>query len=272
MKRILTAMIIFSGITFAQGVWFPDDLMIEPFAANFLEPRMGSMFEVNQNNLRLEIGSSMDIYRRQLNGDGEFSVGADMFTYTLLRGEKDFHFPVDAVDYLFGINAGYEVSHGASRYGARIRLSHISAHFVDGHFDGTNARWRDGINPLVYSREFIEILSFYSVSDFRIYLGGSYVFHVDPSMLGKDNYQAGIDYYYNGFSESNIFPYAAFDFKVVHLFDYFANATLMIGVKLGQPESKGFRIYFEYYKGKNIHGEYFNSGEEFSAIGFNLEF
>ena len=39
--------------------------------------------------------------------NSKLSFGADLFTYTLLRSQSDFHFPVDAVDYLFGVNFGY---------------------------------------------------------------------------------------------------------------------------------------------------------------------
>ena len=78
-----------------------------------------------------------------------------MFTYTLLRGETDFHFPVDAVDYLFGVNFGYKNNFEKNKeFGARLRISHISAHFVDGHFDGSTGNWRDGQIPRVFSREF----------------------------------------------------------------------------------------------------------------------
>lgn len=273
MKKILLLLFVVSGTLIGQdGKWFPDGLLVQPFNANFLEPRLGFLIESRRNNLHLDIGSSMDVYRARINGKGEISFGADFFTYTFLRGEKDFHFPVDAVDYLFGLNMGYKVSGYKSEYGFRLRLSHISAHFVDGHYDGTNARWRDNKNPIVYSREFLELTNFYTVDDLRLYAGVTYTFHLDPNDLGKDSYEAGAEYFYSGFGGKLIYPFAAYDLRIVHLDDYYANHTLLLGIKLGSKDSRGFRVYFKYYKGKNIHGEYYSEDDEYSSFGFNLEF
>ena len=95
---------------------FPDKLNIQPFTANTLEPKLGFVFQTNQNNLDLDIGNSMDIVQWK-NDSSIYSVGADLFTYTLLRKEANFHFPVDAVDYLFGINFSYKKQLDNSSFG-----------------------------------------------------------------------------------------------------------------------------------------------------------
>lgn len=118
-----------------------------------------------------------------------------MFTYTLLRSQSDFHFPVDAVDYLFGFNFGYRKICDKYEFGARLRISHISAHFVDGHFDKDLNQWRDVRNPKVYSREFFELLPYFKINDFRIYAGLTYIYKIDPKNIGQDQYQIGFDYF-----------------------------------------------------------------------------
>jgi hypothetical protein len=196
-KNIAVFLLLFTAVLYAQNKveLFPDDLTIQPFIANTLEPKLGFVFQMGKNELRLDIGNSIDILRYEKCNDETFSFGADLFTYTLLRGEKNFHFPVDAVDYLFGINAAYKkVIDNENEYGARLRISHISAHFVDGHYDGVNNQWRDGHNPRVYSREFIELMPYYKINSFRAYAGFTYLFHVTPSSIQKDNYQVGFDY------------------------------------------------------------------------------
>jgi hypothetical protein len=122
--RILLLTVVFSGILTAQKVeLFPGDLNIQPFTSNFLEPRMGVFFQSGKNDLRLDIGASKDIARFTGNNGTLFSIGADFFTYTRLRGEADFHFPVDAVDYLFGLNAGYKIPlKGRSEFGIRGKI------------------------------------------------------------------------------------------------------------------------------------------------------
>ncbi len=273
MKRLYLLIFAFTIVANAQTVeWFPDDLTVQPFTANFLEPRMGFMFELNKNDIRLEIGSSMDIYRSSINDGTQISFGADLFTYTLLRGEKDFHFPVDAVDYLFGLNGAYIIKQNSNEYGVRTRFSHISAHFVDGHYDGTTQQWKNNHNPLVYSREFLEVIGFYKVNNLRFYGGATYIIHIDPTTIGKDIYQLGFDYYYGGLLDGKVIPFVAYDLRISNLDKYYSNNSVMVGLKFGKINSKGFRIYFEYYKGKNIHGEYYFDNEEFSSFGFNLEF
>jgi len=113
-KRILIFSFFVFFITFSnfngqnKSEIFPNELNIQPYTANFLEPKLGFLFQLNRNELRLDIGNSLDILH-VYNSNTTLSLGADLFTYTMLRGEKDFHFPVDAVDYLFGLNFGYRL-------------------------------------------------------------------------------------------------------------------------------------------------------------------
>ncbi len=271
-KNIALLFLLISINTFAQSQieLFPGGLNIQPFTANALEPRMGFLFQLNKNELRLDAGNSFDIARLQKE-NRTFSFGADMFTYTLLRGEKDFHFPVDAVDYLFGINFGYRKTGDCSEYGMRLRISHISAHFVDGHYDGIDHEWRDGQNPRVYSREFVEFMPFYKIDNLRVYGGFTYIFHVDPAYIKKDNYQLGFDYFFKNMINENLTPFAAYDFKMIHINKYTANNSLSLGLKLGKLEGKGMSVYFSYYSGKSLHGEYFDFNNEYSAFGINLD-
>lgn len=270
---VIFLLFIISGIISAQEktVFFPDDLLIQPFTANQLEPKLGFLFQTGENELRLDIGNSIDILRNEIEENLTISFGADLFTYTLLRGESNFHFPVDAVDYLFGLNFGLLKLNESSEYGIRFRLSHISAHFVDGHFDGTSGTWKDGLNPRVYSREFIEFIPFYKTADFRVYAGFTYLFHVDPTEIKKDNYKLGFDYFLNQSFIDLFIPFAAYDLTVIHLDKYTANHSISAGIKFGKKEGKGFSVYFNYYAGKSIHGEYFDRTVEYSAVGINLD-
>lgn len=250
---------------------FPGELNIKPFIANLLEPKLGFLFHLPENELRLDIGNSIDILHYQSNEQEKFSIGADLFTYTLLRGEKDFHFPVDAIDYLFGINGSYKVSDQNIEYGARLRISHISAHFVDGHYDGSTGQWRDGLNPRVYSREFIELMPFYKIRVVRIYAGFTYLFHVTPDYIGKDSYQIGFDYIAEKVISPTITPFVAYDFKIVNVEKYSVNHSFSAGIKFGKPDSRGLSLYFNFYSGKSVHGEYFDFNKTYTAIGINLD-
>ena len=103
--RILFLSLIISGVALSQTtVVFPGELNIQPFTSNFLEPRMGVFFQTGQNDLRLDIGASKDIFHTRIFPQANLSLGADFFTFTRLRGESGFHFPLRYFVYI-GITA-----------------------------------------------------------------------------------------------------------------------------------------------------------------------
>jgi hypothetical protein len=185
-KNILLFVLLFSSISFAQ--WqhelFPADLNIQPFTANFLEPKAGFLISTDNNKLRLDISTSRDIIHWSDN-NSTISIGADVFTFTRLRSTDDFKFPVETIDYLFGINAGYKKQRlmGNEEYGIRFRLSHISTHLVDGQYDAQSQKWREGRDPFVYSKEFIELFPYYRYQTLRTYFGLTYIFHRIPGEI-----------------------------------------------------------------------------------------
>ncbi len=265
------ALIFSSAITSqVKKEWFPDELNIQPFTANFLEAKAGFNYLMGKKNIRLDIGTSSDFYHSKCENK-TLSFGADLFTFTRLRGEKDFHFPVEAIDYLFGLNAGYKIEKKNLEYGARFRLSHISAHFVDGQYDYSKNIWRNGNNPRVYSREFVEFFPYYKINSFRTYLGLTYLFHVNPDFVGKGIYQLGFDYFLTGLFKSSISPFAAYDFKLQKIGSFTGSNILTVGVKFGKYNKKGFSILYSYFSGKSVHGEYFDVHENYSTLGINLD-
>lgn len=251
--------------------WFPTKLNIQPFTANQLEAKSGFNFFTNKSNLQLNVGSSFEfvnlIYMKK-----EFSFGADIFTFTRLRSTNEFKFPVETIDYLFGINFGYKNQSQVIERGFRIRLSHISTHLVDGSYDTTNdLKWRNNRVPIVYSREFIEVIPYVKYENFRIYAGFTYLFHTIPLNMDKNIYQAGFDYFYN----SGILPFApflAYDLKMEKRYlKYTGNNNFSAGVKFGDYSAKGLSIFYSYISGYSIHGQLFDLKERYSSIGINLD-
>lgn len=249
---------------------FPSELNIKPFVASLLEPKAGCLFTSGKNNLRLDIGTSKDFVQIE-NNRMNYSLGGDFFTFTKLRGEKDFHFPVDAVDYLFGINGSIKIKSENLECGLRARLSHISAHFVDGHFDNFSNSWRGGRTPRVYSREFVELTPFYSLNEARVYISYSYLFHVVPKEIGKNIFQIGGEKFFNLSFADYLFPFIAYDFRLTKIGKYSGTNSLSAGVKVGKQDSGGISFMIDYFSGNNIHGEYFDYKEKYVAFGMNVD-
>ncbi|MCL5030944.1 MAG: DUF1207 domain-containing protein [Bacteroidetes bacterium] len=274
MRKLLILSILFFISALIQSqtkvIWFPSGLNIQPFTANILEPRAGVSYLINQDKLRLDIGTSSDIYKIETN-DYRISFGADLFTYTRLRSENNFRFPVETIDYFFGLNSGYKVLDGNKQFGFRFRFSHISAHIVDGRFDKTSGEWRDSLQPFVYSREFVELLPFYQINSLRFYAGMTYLFHVIPNTIGKEIYQAGFDYYLNSLLSKNVSPFIADDFKLSKIDKYSGNNIFMAGIKFGKYNGKGFSLIYSYISGKSIQGELYNLNESYPSFGINVD-
>lgn len=266
---LLSFLVTISCYSQSKKEWFPSGLNIQPFTANFLEPRAGFNYLLGEKNIRLDIGTSSDIYSIQ-DGRSTLSFGADLFTYTRLRSENNFKFPVEAVDYLFGLNAAYKIADENISYGVRFRFAHISAHLVDGSFDQANNVWRDGRNPFVFSKEFFELFPFYRIENFRAYVGLTYIFHVVPTQISKGIYQAGFDNYFTGLTD--IFtPYVGYDFKLQNTGSFTGSNILTAGIKFGRWNQKGFSISLTYFTGKSIHGEFFDLNENYTSLGFNVD-
>lgn len=272
-KSLLVLIVLILGkqnLAQSESILFPDKILLSPFKAYSLEPKLGFNSMLGKNEIRLDIGNSRDFYHL-LKGDIEYSFGADLFTFTRLSGERDFHFPVGAVDYLFGLNSVVKKNYKDYTIGLRARLSHISAHFVDGHYDGTLGDWKNGRNPIVYSREFIELLPFYETRIVRLYGGITYLFHVVPRNIGKFMYHAGGEFSPGIFSSSTINPFVAYDVKLQNLGDMHLTHNVLLGVKVGGLYKPGVTIFLGYYNGPSIHGEYFDMIENYFSTGLNID-
>lgn len=265
--------VLFTVNSFAQSEteWFPAQLNIQPFTANLIEPRAGTMVALGENQLRLDIGTSRDILLLK-DGKTNLSFGADLFTYTRLRKENNFKFPVETIDFMFGINAGYKKLINKNEFGFRFRFSHISAHLVDGRFDERTGLWKDGRKPFVFSKEFFELFPYYKIAGFRVYIGLTYIIHIIPEEINKGVYQAGFDYYILPLRTKTLTPFIAYDFKLNGIEGiYSGNNIFKAGIKFGNPFSRGFSLLFSYISGKSIHGELFDLNENYFNFGFNLD-
>jgi hypothetical protein len=252
-----------NGFTLYDG-----PLAFRPLTSNTFEPRVGLIWHTNNNRLRLDIGNSIDLVRYKDGTDRRLiTFGADFFTYTLLKGESDFHFPVDAVDYLFGISMNYRDTLTPGVFSGRLRLSHISAHFVDGHYDGTAGQWKDGLNPRVYSREFAELTLAYEPTPLiRWYAGGLYLWHVDPAFLPKLGGYFGGEIHYPVFS--SLQPFGAYQLSAT---GFRPRHEIYVGMKIGQWNARGTKLFLTYHIGNSIHGEYYDRKDEYTGAGFTID-
>lgn len=267
---LLLLLIKIDSIAQTTTIWFPSSLNIQPFTAHFLEPKAGFQYLFDLEKVRIDIGTSHDIVH-WIGEEESFSFGADFFTYTRARSENNFKFPVETVDYLFGVNGSYKYKSDKSEWGSRLRFSHISAHLVDGYYNAETESWLEGREPFVYSREFFELIAYYKIYGIRVYGGITYNIHIVPDEIKNGIFQAGFDYYATQISTSLFTPFIAYDFKLSGIDQYSGNNIISAGIKFGKPESKGFSILASYFSGKSVHGEFYDLNENYVTIGINLD-
>ncbi len=282
MKKIVLVLLVAvssgSAQTGAGWSFVPSGLLFKPLIASQIEPRVGIMKMTGENRLRLDIGNSIDLVGYTPENERAFgmALGADFFTLTRIESERKFHFPVDAVDYLFGINASTACNTPDRIYALRLRVSHISAHMVDGHYNGSTRQWKDNRNPRVYSREFLNLVGAVTFSDLplplRIYAGGQYLTNVDPRNLPRFSGEWGAEISTGTLLGRTVTPYAAADFQLLKITSTTVRTSIQAGCKIGYFNGRGFDIFATYFNGMSIHGEYFDVREEYTALGVNFAF
>lgn len=276
-KIFVVTVLIYTGLnqgTFSQDktTYFPQGISFKPLYSNLLEARAGSSFMLGENRLRLDIGTSADFLLMNFKGGEKFSFGGDFFTWTRLRKNDDFKFPVMAVDYLFGLNASYLFKIADRDAGVRFRFSHISAHLVDGQFDDKALLWREGELPFVYSREFIEVFpAVYLNQSFRVYGGVTYIFHTIPQEVKPFIFQAGAEKYFSELNLGSVTPFLLYGFKLAGNSAYTGHQNITAGVKLGSISGGGLSLYYNYMSGNSLHGMFYYKQESYSSVGFNVD-
>ena len=284
MKVILAAIVLLivsgsveSGL-FAQSVMFvPGRLLFHPLVANPFEARMGMEKALDENFLTLEIGNSVDLLAwRGVGRDStsELRVGADFFTWSHLLSSNDFRFPVQTVDYLFGLNAGWVSSSQADhRWEARLRLAHISAHLVDGSYDNYNHQWVQQ-EPFTYSREFVDVIGAFTRNieglRFRFYAGGTVLIHSIPAGFGVVAPHWGVEYH--GDPSQSLVPFIAFDDRIQEVDKWIQSTSTHAGIKFGTWDATGTELYVAYESGESIHGMYYERTGSHLFAAMNISF
>lgn len=254
-------LVLQSAISSGQDTFYPH------YIANPLEARVGSFYQPNVDRLRLDIGQTIDMTEHEIGNGWKAGIGADAFILTRLRSEGNFKFPVETSDYFFGVQASAHGNINATPVGARLRLSHISTHLVDGSADAQGVFFPR--KPFVYSREFADVSAYAMMGPMRLYAGMTWIWSTQPRNVGRIVPQIGIDTRYA--IATNMMLEAGYDLRVSEV----AGITLpthSIQCGLKQAFSKRTGIWFGLIAstGRSIHGMYHTEREDFVGYGFRI--
>ncbi|NLO18432.1 MAG: DUF1207 domain-containing protein [Ignavibacteria bacterium] len=257
-KTIIFLMLFFPAILLSQ-----ESLLFKTLCANVFEPRIGSFYQFSDEKLRLDIGTSLDLYNFDLEGN-RFSIGADFFTYTRLRSESNFKFPVETTDFFFGANLNWL---SEKNFSGRLRLAHISSHLSDGFA-------KDSIffkAPFVFSREFVDLVFAYRIEDIRPYIGMNCIFSTQPKDVSAFNPQIGFDYEKRLCGLLSLV--CGYDFKLIGIAEkYMPSNAAQAGLKLHSSEKTALLFSLYYYEGRSFHGLFYKEMDSYVGLGFQLVF
>ncbi len=256
----------------------PSGLLFQPLIANVCEGRIGLVKDLGTSDIRLDIGNSIDVMGFVVEStedrDKRLSLGADFIAYALLYSKSErIILQVDAVDAIIGGHLSYSSSRERGRqvFSARLRICHLSSHFVDGHYSSATQQWRDGIEPRPYGREFVDAVAAYAIDCLRVYGGMNYAFRVRPS-LPRLACQAGVELVSQPLAGGHVTFYVAHDFKLAKVEEYSGINTTQAGVRLGDWKGQGVDLFLTYFNGTSIHGEYYDQRTSYFGAGFLIAF
>ena len=260
---ITLLVVLFSTSTTAGGI--PDTLrpsnegiVFVPIPADPFYARIGASEDIHNVRTELFAGRSVELFRWAGEDHARYSAGAEFFIWSLLRREPKFRFPVEAADYFFGVTLNSQRPAVGGAFSARLRLSHMSAHAVDGVFDST-------YKPRVYSREFVSFAAALERSLFKVSAGLSYLFHSIPDTIGEIQPEFGVQI---GVLQGEGF-YASGWFLLQKIAAFQSTAVLRAGFLL-PADGATVDFFGEYFNGVSKYGSRFPMREARLSAGITV--
>ncbi|MFN0157025.1 MAG: hypothetical protein ACKVRP_03010 [Bacteroidota bacterium] len=264
-----------SGQTFLPG-----GILVPPLIAQHQEPRVGVRMEFGSTRLKLDIGTTLDIVEFRLSEETRLRVGVDFFTYALTTSSQGLRLQVDAVDGFFGGHFTLQSKRPDHHWAVRLRLMHLSAHFLDGHYDLASNTWKDNRAPLAFTKDFGEVVGLVTTNigsvEAMLYSGLSYATLIRPTEIKRFASLHGLQIHSNGIlgqtfgKPTNL--YLAYGLSLTGVPKYTASNNIECGIKFGPMDSAGVKLYFSYTSGLEVFSQYYDQRREYWGAGFAFDF
>jgi len=260
---------------------FPSGVNYMPTKADYEEPRIGVQYLIRTDNLKVDIGNSIDLFGFHFPQQKIYAtLSIDFFAFALATSFEGHRLQIDALDGFFGGNGALtkQLDNG-DELKFRLRIIHNSAHFVDGHWDRKIDDWINGDVPKPYTRDFGELTAAYlfheSTFNLKLYSSISYATLVRPFMkkwLGNSGFEISFPRLLGEIYGSPLNLFFA-----SHIFldanpDYTLNSNSMAGVKIGKWHGKGIVFYLDFFSGHHYLSEYFLEKTDQIGVGFFVDF
>ena len=261
--------------------FLPGKLLFPPLIANYQEPRTGVRKEIGSSRLKLDIGTTLDLieYRVSTDGSQKIRMGIDLFTYALTTSAQGLRLQVDAVDGFFGGHLAFRTESDSTAFAIRLRIMHLSAHFVDGHLEASGIHWRDGREPIPFTRDFGELTGAFEWKTSNIiwmlYSGLSYATLVRPVEIQRIATIHGVELHTTQLAGplfgKPFHLFVAYNLTLTGIPAYVGTNNIELGGKIGAWGGTGLRVYIDYYAGLDIFSQYYDVRRETWGIGIAFD-
>jgi hypothetical protein len=198
-----------------------------------------------------------------LEGRADLSLHAGVFSIFDLDSDS---FDLVNSDFLVGLASSYR----RRDFALMLRLAHQSSHLGDEYL------LRDRVERINLSFEELDlILSQDLPGGFRVYGGGSYLVHADPSDLDPWGLQLGLEARSpEAWLDGNLRPIAALDLQSREETDWDLDLSLRVGLQLERRRLFGqaLQIFLEYYDGHSPNGQFFVREIRSVGLGAHVHF
>jgi hypothetical protein len=214
----------------------------------------------------VSFGGNFGLYRGSLLTDGKWqaSIAAGIFSIFDLDAES-----YDLINNDFWVSFPH-LSYQWNDFSALFRLFHQSSHLGDEYL------LRDDTERMNLSYEGIALTVSYDLFGFlRIYGGGEYLFHRNPSELEAKSMEAGIELVSpKGFSDNRIMPFTAVYLQWSGENDWDTNLSARLGLEFRRTKSsvRKNQVLIEYYKGYSPNGQFYTKEVEYIGLGWHIYF
>jgi hypothetical protein len=207
----------------------------------------------------VSFGETIPLYRQSLLG-GHWEVGLQAGVFAIFDMEADSHDLVNA-DYFGALTGAY--SYGP--FQALTRIFHQSSHL------GDEFLLRTRTNRINLSYEAVDLKLSYHLFDrvLRVYAGGGYLFHTDPSSLKPWTTQAGFELKKRLPFMPNVTPVVAMDVQMQEENGWNANYSVRAGLQFDRARILGRRllVMLEYFSGNSPNGQFYKNKIDYIGLG-----
>ena len=248
----------------------PQSQLFQPLLADPRWPHFSASFQryIDNDLLRdvasTSFGESIGLYRLRGPWQSTVQLGIQAGVFSIFDLDSQ-SFDLINADYLVGIPLTLK----KGNFSNMTRIFHQSSHLGDEYL--LRGQSDERINLSYESVN--SIFSYHLPAGFRIYGGGGYIFHEDPSGLDPWSVQSGLEFRSPIiWSKGALRPVFAVDVQNRQESNWDADVSARAGIQFQNPNFLGrkLQLLFEYYNGKSPNGQFYDSNIEF--FGFGLHF